>query len=142
MTRLPFIPDEFQYKPINGRNKKQLQAIVKLIKDKSTVEIVNACDAAREGELIFQTIVKHSKSKTKTSRMWLQSMTKDSIQKAWDSRQSGDDYSSLMDAQHSRSESDWIIGMNGSRMLTLFYLKNEMKSLPFPWEEFRPQRLQ
>ena len=123
VTRLPFIPDEFQYKPINGRNKKQLQAIVKLIKDKSTVEIVNACDAAREGELIFRTIVKHSKSKTKTSRMWLQSMTKDSIQKAWDSRQSGDDYSSLMDAAYSRSESDWIIGMNGSRIANSFLPK-------------------
>ena len=123
VTRLPFIPDEFQYKPINGRNKKQLQAIVKLIKDKSTVEIVNACDAAREGELIFRTIVKHSKSKVKTSRMWLQSMTKDSIQKAWEDRQPGENYSSLMDAAYSRSESDWVIGMNGSRIANSFLPK-------------------
>ena len=55
--------------------------------------------------------------------MWLQSMTKDSIQKAWDSRQSGDDYSSLMDAAYSRSESDWIIGMNGSRIANSFLPK-------------------
>ena len=120
MTRLPFIPEDFQYKPINGRNKKQLQAITKLIKDKSTVEIVNACDAAREGELIFRTIVGHSKSKVKTSRMWLQSMTKDSIQKAWDERLPGENYTALMDAAYSRSESDWVIGMNGSRIANSF----------------------
>tara|TARA_B100000900_G_scaffold58332_1_gene43852 strand:+ start:29586 stop:32333 length:2748 start_codon:yes stop_codon:yes gene_type:complete len=120
VTRLPFIPEDFQYKPINGRNKKQLQAITKLIKDKSTVEIVNACDAAREGELIFRTIVGHSKSKVKTSRMWLQSMTKDSIQKAWDERLPGENYTALMDAAYSRSESDWVIGMNGSRIANSF----------------------
>ena len=123
VTRLPFIPEDFEYKPIGGRNKKQLQAIVKLIKDKSTVEIVNACDAAREGELIFRTIVGHSKSKVQTSRMWLQSMTKDSIQSAWDERQPGDNYSSLMDAAYSRSESDWVIGMNGSRIANSFLPK-------------------
>lgn len=123
VTRLPFIPEEFQYKPIAGRNKKQLQAIVKLIKDKSTTEVVNACDAAREGELIFRTILKHSKSKSKTTRMWLQSMTKDSIQSAWDQRQPGENYSSLMDAAYSRSESDWVIGMNGSRIANSFLPK-------------------
>lgn len=123
VTRLPFIPEEFQYKPISGRNKKQLQAIVKLIKDKSTTEVVNACDAAREGELIFRTILKHSKSKSKTTRMWLQSMTKDSIQSAWDERQPGENYSSLMDAAYSRSESDWVIGMNGSRIANSFLPK-------------------
>ena len=120
VSRLPFIPEKFQYKPINGRNKKQLQEIIKLIKDKSTTEVVNACDAAREGELIFRTIFTHSKSKISTSRMWLQSMTKDAIQDAWDTRQPGEDFSSLMDAAYSRSESDWVIGMNGSRIANSF----------------------
>ena len=123
VDRLPYIPEEFQYKPIGGRNKKQLQAIIKLIKDKSTTEVVNACDAAREGELIFRTIMHHSKSKSKTTRMWLQSMTKDSIQTAWDGRQPGENYSSLMDAAYSRSESDWVIGMNGSRIANSFLPK-------------------
>ena len=123
VDRLPYIPEEFQYKPIGGRNKKQLQAIIKLIKDKSTTEVVNACDAAREGELIFRTIMNHSKSKSKTTRMWLQSMTKDSIQTAWDGRQPGENYSSLMDAAYSRSESDWVIGMNGSRIANSFLPK-------------------
>ena len=54
IDQLPFVPEAFQYKPKGGRNKKQLSAILKLIKDKSVTEIVNACDAAREGELIFE----------------------------------------------------------------------------------------
>ena len=67
IDRLPYIPETFQYKPIGGRGKKQLSAITKLIKSKDVSEIVNACDAAREGELIFRTILQHSKSKVKNS---------------------------------------------------------------------------
>ena len=116
--RLPFVPEEFQWKAKSGSVKKQLTAITKLIKDKSVTEIVNACDAAREGELIFRTIVAHSKSKAPTSRMWLQSMTQEAIQNAWDNRKPGEEYNSLRDAAYSRSEADWIIGMNGSRIAT------------------------
>ena len=123
VERLPFIPEEFQYKAIGGRGNKQLTAITKLIKDKSVNEIVNACDAAREGELIFRTIVEHSKSKLPTSRMWLQSMTPDSIQNAWDGRKPGEEYNSLRDAAYSRNEADWIIGMNGSRIANSFLPK-------------------
>ena len=118
VDRLPFIPDNFQYKPKSGRGKKQLSAILKLIKDKSVSEIVNACDAAREGELIFRTIVQHAKTKTPTSRMWMQSMTYDAMLQAFENRQSGDEYQALSDAAYSRSQADWIIGMNGSRIAT------------------------
>ena len=83
---LPFIPEEFEFKPKSGSTRKQLTAVKKLMADKNVTEIVNACDAAREGELIFQTIYRHSKSKSPVSRMWLQSMTKDAIQRAWDER--------------------------------------------------------
>ncbi|MED6319032.1 MAG: DNA topoisomerase [Candidatus Thermoplasmatota archaeon] len=118
VDRLPFIPDNFQYKPKSGRGKKQLSAILKLVKDKSVSEIVNACDAAREGELIFRTIVQHAKTKTPTSRMWMQSMTYDAMLQAFENRQSGDEYQALSDAAYSRSQADWIIGMNGSRIAT------------------------
>ncbi len=118
IDRLPFIPDAFQYKPKGGRGKKQLSAILKLMKDKSVTEIVNACDAAREGELIFRTILEHSKVKTPTSRMWMQSMTYDAMLKAFETRQSGETYQALSDAAYSRSRADWIIGMNGSRIAT------------------------
>ena len=118
IERLPYIPESFQYKPKGGRAKKQLSAIMKLLKDKSTTEIVNACDAAREGELIFRTIVAHAKVKTPTSRMWMQSMTFDAMLKAFETRQSGEEYQALSDAAYSRSRADWIIGMNGSRVAT------------------------
>ena len=67
IDRLPYIPPSFEYKPIGGRSKKQLSAIMKLIKSKDVTEIINACDAAREGELIFRTIVQHAKVGTPTS---------------------------------------------------------------------------
>ncbi len=118
IDRLPYIPDAFQYKPKGGRAKKQLSAIMKLIKDKSVTEIVNACDAAREGELIFRTILEHSKVKTPTSRMWMQSMTYDAMLTAFERRESGETYQALSDAAYSRSRADWIIGMNGSRVAT------------------------
>ena len=118
--RLPYIPEEFEFKPKSGSTKKQLTAIKKLMKDKSVSEIVNACDAAREGELIFQTIYHHAKIKTNVSRMWLQSMTSSAIQKAWDERKASDEFKPLSDAAYSRSQADWLIGMNGSRVAEIF----------------------
>ena len=113
---LPIIPKQFEYKPNSGSTKKQLSAIKKLITGKDVTEIVNACDAAREGELIFREIYEFSKTKAKSSRMWLQSMTDKAILDAWNKRVSSDNYQSLADAAKSRSEADWIIGMNGSRI--------------------------
>ena len=121
--RLPYIPDEFEFKPKSGSTKKQLTAIKKLMKDKSVTEIVNACDAAREGELIFQTIYNHAKIKTEVTRMWLQSMTNSAIQKAWDERRSSNEFKPLSDAAYSRSQADWLIGMNGSRVAEVFLPK-------------------
>ena len=133
IDKLPFIPDKFQLKPITGRgnNRKQLTAIKKMITSKDCSEVVNACDAAREGELIFRRIIEYSKVKCKTSRMWLQSLTTDSIQNAWDNRAASSDYKPLRDAAVSRAEADWIIGMNGSRVAATFLRtgRNDKKSL-------------
>jgi DNA topoisomerase III len=122
IDQLPFIPENFLLKPITGRgsNRKQLTAMKKMIKAKDCTEVVNACDAAREGELIFRRIVEFAQVKAPMSRMWLQSMTDDAIQNAWDSRVSADEYSPLRDAAVSRAEADWIIGMNGSRVASTF----------------------
>ena len=133
IDKLPFIPEDFELKPITGRgnNRKQLTAIKKLITAKSCTEVVNACDAAREGELIFRRIVEFAKVKKPMSRMWLQSMTNDSIQDAWDNRATSSDYEPLRDAAVSRAEADWIIGMNGSRVAATFLRtsRNDKKSL-------------
>jgi len=133
IDKLPFIPEKFQLKPITGRgnNRKQLTAIKKMITSKECTEVVNACDAAREGELIFRRIVEFSKVKCKTSRMWLQSLTNDAILNAWNNRSASSDYEPLRDAAVSRAEADWIIGMNGSRVAATFLrtTRNEKKSL-------------
>lgn len=113
---LPIIPSQFEYKPNSGSTKKQLTAIKKLITRKDVKEVVNACDAAREGELIFREIYEFSKTKAESSRMWLQSMTDKSILEAWNKRESSENFQDLADAARSRSEADWIIGMNGSRI--------------------------
>ena len=133
IDKLPFIPEKFQLKPIKGRgnNRKQLTAIKKMITSKECSEVVNACDAAREGELIFRRIVEYAKIKCSTSRMWLQSLTNDAIQSAWDHRTPSTDYDPLKDAAISRAEADWIIGMNGSRVAATFLRtsRNDKKSL-------------
>ncbi|MEC7228620.1 MAG: toprim domain-containing protein [Candidatus Thermoplasmatota archaeon] len=121
---LPFIPETFELKPNSGKgsNRKQLNAIKKLISSKECSEIINACDAAREGELIFRRIVEYAKSNLPMSRMWLQSMTPDSIVKAFDNRVDSTSYSRLRDAAVSRAEADWIIGMNGSSIASTFLI--------------------
>ncbi len=133
IDKLPFIPEHFELKPITGRgsNRKQLTAIKKMITSKDCTEVVNACDAAREGELIFRRIIEFSKVKNKMSRMWLQSLTTDAIETAWNGRAASSDYDPLRDAAVSRAEADWIIGMNGSRVAATFLRtsRNDKKSL-------------
>ena len=133
IEKLPFIPESFQLKPITGRgnNRKQLTAIKKMITSKDCTEVVNACDAAREGELIFRRIIEYAKVKSPTTRMWLQSLTNDAIKNAWSARASSSDYEPLRDAAVSRAEADWIIGMNGSRVAATFLRtsRNDKKSL-------------
>ena len=120
IDRLPLVPDPFEYKAKGGRNRKVLSAIKKRVSAKDVSEIVNACDAAREGELIFRSIIEHTKAKAPTSRMWLQSMTSGAIKTAWEGRQPSETYDNLGAAARSRSEADWIIGMNGSRVGNTF----------------------
>ena len=103
LDSLPFVPESFDLKP-KQYTKKQLNAILKLLKDKSVTEIVNACDAAREGELIFRSIIQYSGIDIPISRMWMQSMTDDSLLKAYNDRKSGDQYQSLSDAAFARTQ--------------------------------------
>ena len=126
---LPFVPEEFEFKPKSGSTRKQLNAVKKLMNDKAVTEIVNACDAAREGELIFQTIYRYSKSKSPVSRMWLQSMTTEAIQRSWDERKPAKEYQNLSDAAYSRSYADWLIGMNGSRIAEVFLPKKRTERI-------------
>ena len=131
LEHLPIIPDEFVSKPKSqSSRKKQLKGILTILKKEDIDEIVNVCDAAREGELIFSEIIKHSGTEVNCTRMWLQSMTAGAIQKAYDERRPAAEYSGLRDAAVARSEADWLIGMSGSRAITI-RLPNERDRSPY-----------
>ncbi|MDR0233955.1 MAG: DNA topoisomerase III [Zoogloeaceae bacterium] len=121
-AHLPVIPPHFDLKPIE-KTESRLKLLVRLIKRKDVEGIVNACDAGREGELIFNYIVQHSGSTKPVSRLWLQSMTPASIRDGFASLKAGKEMKGLADAAVCRSESDWLVGINGTRALTAFNSK-------------------
>jgi len=121
--KLPILPETFPLKGLDG-TKGQLNTLQKLIRRKDIKEIINACDAGREGELIFKYILKYvwnnSVAKKTFKRLWLQSMTTDAIKKGFSQLKDNADMKSLEDTALCRSESDWIIGINATRALTGF----------------------
>ena len=118
-ANLPVIPPYFDLKPMD-KTKTRLNAIVKLTKRKDIVALVNACDAGREGELIFRLIQQYAKSKHPVRRLWLQSMTPAAIRDGFASLRSDQQMLPLADAARCRSEADWLVGINGTRAMTAF----------------------
>jgi len=124
LAALPIIPPNFDLKPIES-SKSQLAALGKLIRRKDIVRVINACDAGREGELIFHYILEHEQGKTglkgKTvQRLWMQSMTQGAIREAFTKLRSHEEMENLRSAALSRSEADWLVGINSSRGLTAY----------------------
>jgi DNA topoisomerase-3 len=122
-ANLPIIPDEFSLKPIE-RTEPRLRLLKKLMKRDDIDRLVNACDAGREGELIFRYIVKLAKCKKPIERLWLQSMTQTSIRDGFEHLRPGRQLEDLAAAAVCRSESDWLVGINGTRALTAFNSRN------------------
>ncbi len=118
LTNLPIIPPEFQLKPI-AATKKKFQQLKKQLKRKDVDGVVNACDAGREGELIFTYIYELAKSAKPVQRLWMLSMTDQSIKEAFANLRDGEQLQPLQDAARCRSESDWLIGINGTRAVTI-----------------------
>ncbi|SFC28616.1 DNA topoisomerase-3 [Polaromonas sp. OV174] len=118
-ANLPVIPPYFDLKPMD-KTKTRLNAIVKLVKRKDVGTLVNACDAGREGELIFRLIEQYAKSKHPVKRLWLQSMTPAAIREGFASLRSDEQMLPLADAARCRSEADWLVGINGTRAMTAF----------------------
>ena len=114
---LPIIPDKFELKA-KDKCTSRIRAIKKLMNRKDVDYLVNACDAGREGELIFRELVKFCKSKKPILRLWLQSMTPEAIRHGFDDLRPGEEYENLYQAAQCRSEADWLIGMNATRALT------------------------
>ena len=119
---LPVIPPHFDLEPIE-RSANRLRVLKKLIKRDDVTELINACDAGREGELIFRNIVRHAKAKQPIKRLWLQSMTPASIREGFAHLRSDESMQPLSDAAISRSEADWLVGINGTRAMTAFNSK-------------------
>ncbi|MBL8310105.1 MAG: DNA topoisomerase III [Burkholderiales bacterium] len=122
-AKLPVIPSHFELKPIE-KTADRLKQLTKLIKRKDVTELVNACDAGREGELIFRLIQQHAKAKQPVKRLWLQSMTPTAIRDGFAKLRSDQDLQGLADAARSRSEADWLVGINGTRAMTAFNSKS------------------
>ncbi len=121
-ANLPMIPPYFALNPI-AKTESRLKLLNKLIKRKDVGAIINACDAGREGELIFRLIVQYTKAKQPIKRLWLQSMTPGSIRDAFSHLRDDTDMLPLADAARCRSEADWLIGINGTRAMTAFNSK-------------------
>ncbi len=121
-ANLPMIPPHFALNPIQ-KTESRLKLLNKLLKRKDVGEIINACDAGREGELIFRLIVQYAKAKQPVKRLWLQSMTPGAIRDAFAHLREDHDMLPLADAARCRSEADWLIGINGTRAMTAFNSK-------------------
>jgi DNA topoisomerase-3 len=121
-ARLPVIPPHFDLSPIE-RSEDRLNLLLRLMKRKDIAGLVNACDAGREGELIFRYLVQHAKVKKPIERLWLQSMTQQSIRDGFAKLRPDRDLLPLADAAKSRSEADWLVGINGTRAMTAFNSK-------------------
>ncbi|MFL6629395.1 MAG: DNA topoisomerase III [Vitreoscilla sp.] len=123
-ANLPVIPPHFDLAPID-KAKTRLNAVVKLVRRKDVTELVNACDAGREGELIFRLIAQYAepargKLDKPIRRLWLQSMTPQAIRDGFDKLRTDEQMRGLAAAARSRSEADWLVGINGTRAMTAF----------------------
>jgi len=119
---LPVIPPYFALNPI-AKTESRLKVLNKLIKRKDVTTLINACDAGREGELIFRLIAQAAKAKQPVKRLWLQSMTPAAIREGFAHLRSDEEMLPLADAARCRSEADWLIGINGTRAMTAFNSK-------------------
>ena len=119
---LPVIPPHFDLLPIE-KTEPRLKVLKKLIKREDVDALINACDAGREGELIFRNIVQFTKAKQPIKRLWLQSMTPAAIREGFAQLREDKDMLPLADAAYSRSEADWLVGINGTRAMTAFNSK-------------------
>jgi DNA topoisomerase-3 len=122
-ANLPFIPPRFALRPIE-KSESRLKVLAKLIKRKDVTALINACDAGREGELIFRYIVRYTEAKQPVQRLWLQSMTQAAIREGFSHLRTDQEMLPLADAAVCRSEADWLVGINGTRAMTAFNSKS------------------
>lgn len=123
LKNLPVIPDHFDLQPI-AKTESRLRVLSRLLKRKDVDQVINACDAGREGELIFRNIIRHTRAKLPIRRLWLQSMTPAAIRDGFSQLREDQEMVPLADAAVSRAEADWLVGINGTRAMTAFNSKS------------------
>src|SRR5690606_5479076 len=123
-AHLPVIPPKFELSPTDKKSAERLKLLVKLLKRKDVDSVINACDAGREGELIFRYIMQYSGVKKPVKRLWLRSMTQTAIREAFSELRDDEDLKPLEAAARSRAEADWLVGINGTRAMTAFNSKD------------------
>jgi DNA topoisomerase-3 len=114
---LPMIPPAFALRVRKG-GEDQFEVVRKLLRDKRTTEVINACDAGREGELIFRYVWQFAGGKAPVRRLWVSSMTDQAIREGLRTLQPAQRYDRLADAARCRSEADWLVGLNATRAMT------------------------
>src|ERR1700684_3020011 len=119
MEELPIVPDRFKLVVRDERSRKQMSVVAKQLTREDVGDVVNACDAGREGELIFAYIYEKAGAEKPVRRLWLNSMTNAAMKEAFASLRPASEYALLEQAARSRSESDWIVGMNATRAATI-----------------------
>ena len=119
MADLPIVPDRFKLVVRDERSRKQMTVITKQLKRDDVDEVINACDAGREGELIFAWTFEKAGARKPVERLWLSSMTAKAIKDAFSKLRPGTEMARLEQAARSRSEADWIVGMNATRAATI-----------------------
>ncbi|MDQ6745616.1 MAG: DNA topoisomerase 3 [Actinomycetota bacterium] len=119
MADLPIVPDQFKLVVRDERSKKQMNVVKRLLGSSEVQDVVNACDAGREGELIFAYLYEKAGSRKPVQRLWLNSMTTGAIKDAFAALRPAEELASLEAAARSRSEADWIVGMNATRAATI-----------------------
>jgi DNA topoisomerase-3 len=119
MADLPIVPERFRLVVRDERSKKQMSVVTTLLHRDDISEVINACDAGREGELIFAYLYEKAGSKVPVRRLWLSSMTTQAMRDAFGSLRPGAELARLEQAARSRSEADWIVGMNATRAATI-----------------------
>ena len=119
LADLPIVPDAFKLKPRDPKSRKQLVTIHNLIRRQDVERVVNACDAGREGELIFAYIWETAAVEKPVERLWIQSMTPQAIREGFERLRPGEQLAPLEQAARSRSEADWLVGMNATRAATI-----------------------
>ena len=122
MDDLPIVPDVWKYR-LDGKKKEQFNILKTLMNRSDVSEVINACDAGREGERIFRTVYRITGCRKPMKRLWISSLEDEAIREGFKNLKPGKEYDSLYDAAECRAKADWLVGMNISRLLTLAYGK-------------------